>query len=184
MSTMKNPCLTDACIEPAVALGSCKRCYARLRYQRSTHVQELRRAYRQRPEVQERRRKLVALPTNRERTRALAKRRREHPAVLEKERVASRTYSARPEIRERDRARYRAHCATRRSRKLNATPIWVDHTELALIYKACPPGHHVDHIVPLQNEHVCGLHTLWNLQYLPANENCAKGNKFELRREE
>jgi len=63
----------------------------------------------------------------------------------------------------------------RRLRK--ATPKWVNKRELAEIYKNRPDGYHVDHIIPLSNENVCGLHVSWNLQYLPAVENCTKGNK-------
>lgn len=68
----------------------------------------------------------------------------------------------------------------RQIRKIRATPSWITKTQLKaieLIYSSCPEGYHVDHIIPLNNPLVCGLHVPWNLQHLPANENMKKGNK-------
>lgn len=66
----------------------------------------------------------------------------------------------------------------RRANKLRATPSWADLEKIKEIYINCPPGHHVDHVIPLQGKTVCGLHVENNLQYLTAEENLKKGNKI------
>lgn len=65
-----------------------------------------------------------------------------------------------------------------KAEKLKRMPSWADKEAIAEFYRNCPPGYHVDHIIPLRGKNVCGLHVIENLQYLPAKENLSKGNKF------
>lgn len=59
-------------------------------------------------------------------------------------------------------------------------PKWADANEIKKFYLNCPPGHHVDHIIPMRGKNVSGLHVHYNLQYLPAIENMRKNNRFEV----
>ena len=74
----------------------------------------------------------------------------------------------------------------RRAVKRKACPAWVNKKKLQEIYekakqmsKLTGVQYHVDHIVPLQHELVCGLHVPWNLQILTAEENIAKANSLK-----
>lgn len=60
-------------------------------------------------------------------------------------------------------------------------PNWIteeDYEKISEIYKKCPKGYHVDHIIPLQGKLVSGFHTPNNLQYLTVEENLKKYNKY------
>lgn len=59
------------------------------------------------------------------------------------------------------------------------TPKWVDKKEIKLVYLNCPQNMSVDHILPITNENISGLHVPWNLQYLTMPENSTKNNKFD-----
>lgn len=77
------------------------------------------------------------------------------------------------------------HKARRRAQRIKACPKWVDYKKILEIYreakrrsKAEGITYHVDHIVPLRNKNVCGLHVPWNLRIITAEENILKGNKL------
>lgn len=77
--------------------------------------------------------------------------------------------------------------ARRRAAKIQATPEWADNKAISAIYKeaqrlqdALGIPMHVDHIVPLRGDLVCGLHVETNLQVIPAPLNLRKSNKFEV----
>jgi len=79
-----------------------------------------------------------------------------------------------------NRGKVAAYSARYRAKLLERTPLWADLESIQAFYDACPPGHHVDHIVPLQGRIVSGLHVLSNLQYLPARDNLSKGNRYAI----
>lgn len=102
-----------------------------------------------------------------------------YAADPEKYRAMSREYiKANPHIN-------RAHVTDARARKLRARPAWADKSAIKAVYaraiylsQITGWKHHVDHIVPLKNKLVCGLHCEANLQVLDARTNIRKGNRF------
>lgn len=73
---------------------------------------------------------------------------------------------------------YKDKAAHRRALVIRATPKWANRSKILDIYRNCPDNHHVDHIIPLNSDIVCGLHVEFNLQYLTAEDNLRKSNKF------
>lgn len=85
----------------------------------------------------------------------------------------------------RNRALWSAQTALYRATKKQATPAWADAVAIKAFYaharalkEETGKEWHVDHMVPLQSELVCGLHVEHNLQLLPGRANRKKSNKF------
>jgi len=86
-------------------------------------------------------------------------------------------------------AAWRKNRASRMLRKVAATPTWVDAThrmKISVVYaltqqlqEATGSIYHVDHIVPLHSNLVCGLHVWWNLQPLSEKNNILKNDAFD-----
>jgi hypothetical protein len=66
-----------------------------------------------------------------------------------------------------------------RNKKTRSSLYNVHKIEIYTIYDNCPKGYQVDHIIPITNKLISGLHVPWNLQYLPKKENKFKSNKFD-----
>jgi hypothetical protein len=85
----------------------------------------------------------------------------------------------------RHRERINAWASERRALEKQACPAWADRDAIQQFYSlaiqlstSTGVPHEVDHIVPLVNRHVCGLHVAANLRVIPATENRRKSNKF------
>lgn len=91
----------------------------------------------------------------------------------------------RKEWAKRNKGKINAIAAKRRAMKKLATPPWADKLMIEKIYLKAAHlqeisgiAHHVDHIYPLVNPYICGLHIAENLQILTAEENLKKSNNY------
>jgi len=83
---------------------------------------------------------------------------------------------------------YKALVSVRKRRHRAATPPWITkdqklqirqmYLEAQRLTKLTGERYVVDHIVPLINEAVCGLHVPWNLRIMTQEENLRKSNKL------
>jgi len=83
---------------------------------------------------------------------------------------------------------YKVMCNARRRRHREATPAWLTkqqredikqlYVQAQKLTKLTGVRYEVDHIIPLTNDSVCGLHVPWNLQVIPKIENLKKANKI------
>ena len=93
-------------------------------------------------------------------------------------------------IRERNRPpehiRRREYSKRRARRMREAQPPWANVGKILNLYREARRltektgiEHAVDHIIPLQNDIVCGLHVETNLRVITKRENAIKHNKFD-----
>jgi 5-methylcytosine-specific restriction endonuclease McrA len=83
---------------------------------------------------------------------------------------------------------YKALTSVRKRRHRAATPPWITqeqklqmrqmYLEAQRLTKLTGERYVVDHIVPLINDAVCGLHVPWNLRVMTQEENLKKSNKL------
>lgn len=78
----------------------------------------------------------------------------------------------------------RFYRSERRASERRAKPIWFDSKEVRKIYieaskltEGSSLDWHVDHIVPLKSDLVCGLHWHGNMQVITSTENKSKSNR-------
>lgn len=113
-----------------------------------------------------------------------------------KEAVIARAAARPPEERRKNRNKhkernpeiYKALTSVRKRRHRNATPKWITteqkqamrqlYLSAQRLTKLTGVRYVVDHIVPLINPDVCGLHVPWNLRVMTQEENLKKSNKL------
>lgn len=94
------------------------------------------------------------------------------------------------EYRKRTKPMQAEYVRRRQAALLQRTPNWLTENDVWMMQQAYELASlrtkifgfswHVDHIIPLQGKLVSGFHTPYNLQVIPATENIAKLNRFEV----
>lgn len=81
--------------------------------------------------------------------------------------------------------RIAAENAMRKAMRMRATAAWADPEKIHAFYEQARQlsestgiPHHVDHIVPLKSQRVCGLHCEANLRVVTGSENLSKHNRL------
>ena len=142
----------------------------------------------------ERRRNMTPEQADRER----ASSRKSHQKYLDERKTKQADYreANRGQINQRMRDRYaedpdvrvkaKAHAAQKHAAQIERSPEWRSSERIDEIYKSADEAtqitgvpHEVDHVIPLQGEHVSGLHHQDNLMVVPRRDNRAKYNIFE-----
>lgn len=97
----------------------------------------------------------------------------------QRERIYRKLYASK------NRDKLAARASMRRALKLMATPAWANKEAIEELYafaarvsRDTGVPHHVDHIVPLVSDIVCGLHCDANLWVMPATDNLSKSNRY------
>lgn len=111
--------------------------------------------------------------------RQMAYRREQHAKTKERANQLAREWKAK------NVATCREYTARRVAAKKQAIPGWADIKKTRAVYEEARRltvetgiPHHVDHIVPLQSDRVCGLHWHGNLKAIPAFDNQSKKNRY------
>jgi len=179
------PCKHGHIAERYVANFTCVKCFSirALAYQRRwrTEKPEKQREYAAKYAEKHNKTNKEWRKNNKEKT--LLQRRKWDAANREKRNLLSKNW------RDENKSIVYALVAKRRSDVMQRTPKWltpIDFFEMECIYRyrtalnAIGLDYHVDHIIPLRGKLVSGLHTPFNLQVIPANDNVRKSNSFSL----
>ena len=201
-------CIEISCSSEAAVRGRCKPCQAEFRkeYRSRPHVKEQEKKYQTRDDVKKRhseyskkrRRNTETGNILRSKNRDYEQRPKVKAARREKALIKRSTLEWKSKVKEYKRkpyvkAMYSVAASKRRAVKMKATPLWLDKEKICDIYNKCEwlnamtkgfsgkgkfQSWNVDHVVPLVNDFVCGLHCEDNLDVITASDNRKKSNIF------